>query len=121
MRTQLTAEQAFVVDELWILAWGASVQRAHLYADRNSSNNNRFNALIKNYVFDELLKYYVAGCTEEQHYACISQLVSYGTQLGSTFLLKGYKYGVTQKLLNLALKYYWCSGHIPEPPHCPVD
>ena len=33
----------------------------------------------------------------------------------------GYKFGVAQKVLNLALKYYWCLGHIIEPPHCPVD
>jgi len=32
-----------------------------------------------------------------------------------------YRYGVAEKLLNLALKYYWCLGHIPTPPHCPVD
>lgn len=29
--------------------------------------------------------------------------------------------GTAQKLLNLALKYYWCLGWLPEPPHFPVD
>jgi len=23
--------------------------------------------------------------------------------------------------MNLALKYDWCIGAVPEPPHCPVD
>ena len=29
--------------------------------------------------------------------------------------------GISQKLLNIVLKYYWCLGLLPEPPHCPVD
>ena len=29
--------------------------------------------------------------------------------------------GVSQKLLNLVLKYYWCLGEIATPPHCPID
>jgi len=29
--------------------------------------------------------------------------------------------GVVQKLLNLYLKYKWCLGQIPSPPHCPID
>ena len=30
-------------------------------------------------------------------------------------------FGVAQKMLNLYLKYEWCHGMIPEPPHCPID
>ena len=30
--------------------------------------------------------------------------------------------GHSQKLINLLLKYYWCSGWLKnEPPHCPID
>lgn len=29
--------------------------------------------------------------------------------------------GVSQKLLNLLLKYHWCLGEIAMPPHCPLD
>jgi hypothetical protein len=47
---------------------------------------------------------------------------SYAKEVDTGVLGKdGYKYGVAQKLLNLALKYYWCLGLIKEPPHCPVD
>jgi hypothetical protein len=31
------------------------------------------------------------------------------------------KIGHAQKGLNLYLKYMWCAGWIPEPPHCPYD
>ena len=29
--------------------------------------------------------------------------------------------GSAQKALNLFLKYLWCIGEAPEPPHCPFD
>jgi len=29
--------------------------------------------------------------------------------------------GRGQKVLNLFLKWQWCLGEIPEPPHCPLD
>ena len=30
-------------------------------------------------------------------------------------------FGISQKMLNLYLKYQWCLGNIKEPPHFPVD
>ncbi|WP_133493442.1 hypothetical protein [Alcanivorax sp. 24] len=37
--------------------------------------------------------------------------------------LKGdrFRIGITQKLINMHLKYLWCSNLISEPPHCPID
>ncbi len=32
-----------------------------------------------------------------------------------------FRIGVTQKLINLHLKYLWVAGFITEPPHCPID
>lgn len=31
------------------------------------------------------------------------------------------KFGHAQKALNLYLKYHWCFGMLPMPPHCPLD
>ena len=31
------------------------------------------------------------------------------------------RFGVSQKFVNLYLKYLWVAGLIEEPPHCPVD
>ncbi len=36
-------------------------------------------------------------------------------------LAAGYRIGHAQKTLNLVLKYRWCLGLVPEPPHCPID
>jgi hypothetical protein len=32
-----------------------------------------------------------------------------------------FRIGIAQKALNLYLKYLWCHGEIPTPPHCPFD
>jgi hypothetical protein len=32
-----------------------------------------------------------------------------------------FRYGISQKLINLHLKYLWSIGLIEEPPHCPLD
>jgi hypothetical protein len=32
-----------------------------------------------------------------------------------------FRIGSAQKALNLYLKYLWCVGEIPAPPHCPFD
>ena len=40
---------------------------------------------------------------------------------GETLLDGRFRIGSAQKALNLFLKYLWCVGDIPEPPHCPFD
>lgn len=119
---ELTApKQAFILSEIWSLAWAASVQRAKLYSE-GSSGNAEFRAHIKTYFTERLLSGYKIGCSEDQHYENIANLVTFGARFLPSPLVDGtYKYGVAQKLLNLVLKYYWCLGCIEEPPHCPID
>ena len=63
-------------------------------------------------------RYGQGGMEEEQHYKHIDDFADYANGVGDKVLGHlGYKYGVAQKLLNLALKYYWCLGVIAEPPH----
>lgn len=122
---KLTPKQRFLFNEICILAWNASVQRAHLYsADINMEDRRtpEFRASILEFIENELLPQYLNGCDEGTHTANIEELVRYGTSTGVKILGPGgYKFGVAQKVLNLLLKYLWCMGHITEPPHCPVD
>ncbi len=117
----------FVINELWILAWTASVQRARLYGEKTNSASSsaavaKFREDVIGFLAEKIIPQYVEGCAEEQHYDNIETLVTYATKIDPGILGKaGYKYGVAQKLLNLALKYYWCLGLITEPPHCPID
>jgi hypothetical protein len=77
---------------------------------------------VTEYLSSKVLPAYGTARPEDQHYRNLEELVSYGNSIGQGILgTEGYKYGVAQKLLNLALKYYWCLDVIPEPPHCPID
>ncbi|HOR78930.1 MAG TPA: hypothetical protein PKZ40_06420 [Anaerolineaceae bacterium] len=117
----------FIINELWTLAWAASVQRAKLYAKRADSASSaaaiiQFRESVIKFLADKIVPTYAEGCAEELHYTNIEDLIDYANLVNSGVLGEaGYKYGVAQKLLNLALKYYWCLGFIAEPPHCPID
>jgi hypothetical protein len=113
----------FIVSELWILSWGASVQRAQLFASETTgSQRQAFRNDIISFVQNEIVPNYEIAVSEEQHIANIQLLSDKGTIMGGDMLgPDGYKIGVAQKLLNLQLKYLWCLGSISEPPHCPVD
>lgn len=116
----------YLVQELLVLAWSASVQRAKPYnckipaKDRPSASE--FRQQLMAFVEEHLLPHYRSGCTEEQHLANLQRLSAHGSQLGGTlFDQNGYRIGVAQKFLNLLLKSMWALGLIPAPPHCPVD
>ncbi len=122
---KLTKQQEFIVSECWILAWGASVQRAHLYKkgiDRSDKRIVQFKSAVIKYITENLLPFYVKPCSEEEHLKNIKSLIDFANKADPGILgIQKYKYGVAQKLLNLALKYFWCAGITAKPPHCPVD
>lgn len=119
----------FIVNELWILAWAASVQRAKLYGDKSNSVQSsiaatKFREEVISFLTGSIIPQYVKGCTEEeeQHYENIEALIAHAKKVDPGILgVAGYKYGAAQKLLNLALKYYWCLGIVSEPLHRPID
>ncbi len=119
-------KKQYIENELWILAWGASVQHASLYKNGAWKNNrdkiNTFKDKVVEYISEKIIPQYKEKVDELCHYKNIESLVNYANKVDTGVLGEhGYKYGVAQKLLNLALKYYWCLGGINEPPHCPVD
>lgn len=123
----MTDRIEFVINELLILAWAASVQRAKLYRGKTDSAQSsitviKFREDIIRFLTEKIIPQYIEGCKEEQHYKNIEALIAHATKVDPGILGEaGYRYGVAQKLLNLALKYYWCLGLVSEPPHCPID
>jgi len=115
----------FIVEELAILAWGASVQRARIYRQglgQGTEDARSFRREILEFISSTLLPQYKQPVAESGHYKNIDQLIEYASRRGQKVLGdSGYKYGAAQKLLNLTLKYHWCLGAVHEPPHCPVD
>ncbi len=116
----------YILEELWILAWNASVQHASLYIpgaykDNREEINELKNKIVK-FVSDTVIPRYKNKLDEKQHCMNINDLIVYANMVDTGVLGENrYKYGVAQKLLNLILKYYWCVGEIEEPPHCPID
>lgn len=119
----VTTKREYLLNELWILSWGASVQRANLFRQTASDEKkSKFRRAVIGYANKKLIPSYFSQVTEMTHISNISRLSAYGTKVGENVLQKnGYKFGVAQKLINLQLKYLWCLDVVVEPPHCPVD
>lgn len=68
----------------------------------------------------ELSTVYRSPISDGTHFDNIEDL---STDLSGRACLIGktFRLGSAQKALNLYLKYLWCLGEIPEPPHCPCD
>ncbi len=114
----------FMLEQVWMMCWNASVQRGNLYRNNcDEREKKKFRKeLIQFITINIIPAYEKALVNEERHYSHLERIIDRANQLGHTVLKSpGYKAGVAQKLLNLALKYYWCLGKITQPPHCPID
>jgi hypothetical protein len=73
-------------------------------------------------VLDEIESKYSPVLSPEDHVKYIENTAKDLTNKVGKYL-KGdrFRIGVAQKLINMHLKYLWCSNVIGEPPHCPID
>ncbi len=82
-------------------------------------------AEFKTYLKNKLAQYaqqYKEKIIENKHNENIEKLTQEITAEYQDILHEGnFRIGITQKLLNLYLKYLWASDKIPTPPHCPFD
>lgn len=110
----------FLYNEIFALTIQAAFQRSNIYKPGINDNDKLyFKRKLRGYL-DNLLESYKTKVSEEIHIQNIESLSEYSVVFN---ILQNGKLniGVAQKLLNLYLKYHWCLGTIPEPPHCPVD
>lgn len=115
-------QSAFLHDEFHSLTLNAVVQRGKVYEPGLAQEQRSpFHRSLRS-VLDRLAPTYQYAITEEEHVRNIEHLSEElsakhaGVLLGARFRI-----GSTQKALNLYLKYLWCVGEIPAPPHCPFD
>jgi hypothetical protein len=59
--------------------------------------------------------------SDQDHYRNIQSLADEFSSNFGGIMKDRFRVGVAQKALNLYLKYLWCWGRIPIPPHCPFD
>lgn len=66
---------------------------------------------------------YASEISDEQaHIEYIKALSdSLSERHGGSFYEGRFRIGISQKLVNVHLKYLWAAGLCPEPPHCPID
>lgn len=115
-------QERYLLDELFGLTLGATVQRAGVYAPKLTEKQRaRFQDGLKRALEKAALGYSVR-VSSGTHTKRIVALAARLTRRHAGLLAKGrLRIGVAQKSLNLYLKYLWCAGRIPEPPHCPFD
>lgn len=115
-------QEQFLRDELFSLTLMATVQRAHVYlpnADAKAKSN--FQKALRSSL-ERLEAAYSDMVSEEDHIRNIAALAEELSR-GHADVLAGkrFRFGTAQKALNLHLKYLWCVGKMPVPPHCPFD
>ncbi|HIC30278.1 MAG TPA: hypothetical protein EYO76_00015 [Flavobacteriaceae bacterium] len=114
-------KQNFLIEEIWLLTFGGAFQHSGIYkANTKEKTRTYFRNKLKSFIEQIVLKKYNQSVSDEEHLENIISISNY-TASFKEVLKAPINIGISQKLLNLALKYYWCLGLLPEPPHFPVD
>ena len=114
----------FLNDEFWILTFGGGFQRANVYKDQHVSTEVRkeFRRALREVIETLINEQYHDKVSEEKHLQNIQSIVDFTRDKIFGEAPIPLNFGVAQKLLNLYLKYLWCSGKITAVPvHFPVD
>lgn len=119
---QLADTRRFLEDQFHGMVLQATVQRARIYApDSSEASREAFRRSLWEQL-DLLTSGYRQPVGEAEHVENIRRLATRLTRSHGPALREGrVRIGPAQKALNLMLKYHWCAGWIPEPPHCPLD
>jgi len=112
----------FMREEVFTMTLMAVTQHGRIYAPQPTQRErDEFRSALHKYL-DGMAKVYSMPVAEEAH---VHYIVSLKEQLSASCKRlhdeRGFRIGSAQKALNLFLKYLWCLGEIPEPPHCPFD
>lgn len=116
-------QREFIDAELFQLTLGAVTQRGRVYRSNLPEDQRRpVHDSLRELLHDLSRQYTTAGISDDHHMKNIEQIAQTVTTRHTTVLREGrFRIGSAQKALNLHLKYRWCLGEIPEPPHCPFD
>lgn len=115
-------KEGFLKNEFLTMSVLGALGRSKTYSESASEKdkNTFLNALRKK--LEEIGERYVSPISEEKHCSNIKEIADDLTKRFSNCLKnRRFRIGIEQKALNLYLKYLWCVGLIPTPPHCPFD
>jgi hypothetical protein len=115
----------FLKYELSILSLKAALStrdKKHPIYNSKSSNRSEVKAILRETLLNLEEKYRSGNVSDKVHYELINETADYISAKLKDHLHKGrFRIGVSQKLVNIHLKYLWVAGFIKTPPHCPVD
>lgn len=103
--------------------WGAFMTRdgKRVYK-QNITGDEKI--IVRRELKEALLKMELNNCTDKNLSNKIKNFSEEISRCQYNYLLEDacFRVGISQKLINLYLKYRWCLGWSPEPPpHCPFD
>jgi hypothetical protein len=115
-------KETFLKNEIWSLTIAGAFQRAYVYSSfATDQTKDKFKFALFNFI-DTKSKEYFSEVSEKVHLNNIQSVSAFSEGYGDILKDGKLNFGVSQKLLNLYLKYLWCLNilQIP-PPHFPVD
>lgn len=113
-------KQQFLDDVFFSNTIQGAFQRIKIYpSDWTDQQRSNFKLRIRGSLNNLKEDYKKIEVSDEHHIGNVNHLLDTMNNL----LPDGQEktFGVSQKLMNLFLKYYWCTGQVKTPPHCPID
>ena len=115
-------KDSFIDNEIWILTFGGAFQRIKIYSNSaNEMERREFRNYLKREIRKLVEEQYHKKVSGKQHLTNIKTITKLSKKHKKHLSTCELSTGVSQKILNLYLKYLWCLGKIPAPPHCPID
>lgn len=120
-------KKRFMCYELGLLSLKAALSTrnsaAPVYAKEVMQHQRKQAKKVFRDVLAKLESLYADGqVSGEQHIEFIKGTADeVSERLGDQLYEARFRIGISQKLINLHLKYLWVAGFIQEPPHCPID
>lgn len=114
----------FLNNELWGLTMLGAFQRAYCYKPTTKTLEKRkseFKSALRLHIDTKILPEYKSEVLESKHIENIVEVLEFSKKYADIFSRGSLNFGISQKLLNLYLKYQWVVGNIERPPHFPVD
>lgn len=116
------SKEAFLKNEFLTMSVIGALGRSNTYPKSASEQDKNVFRIALREKLREIGDKYVSPISEEKHLQNIKKIAEDLTSNFSHCLENGrFRIGIAQKALNLYLKYLWCVGLIPMPPHCPFD
>jgi hypothetical protein len=117
-----TVQLKFMKNECFTLTMLGALGRSKTYVKSATHKEKEHVRKLLHCKLVEVAERYKNPVDEDEHVKNIREIADAITNEFASALRNGrFRIGIAQKCLNLYLKYLWCLGEIPEPPHCPFD